>query len=98
MGRIEGADAYIDSSAVLWDLASVTKVEHGWFWPAVRPDGAVIVIRRFGNVADGGAFESEYLYLFVQARGRITRVELFELDALDAALARFEELCAARTA
>ena len=49
-------------------------------------------MRRTGDVAGGGAFESEYLYLFLSRGGRITHVELFELDALDAALARFEEL------
>jgi hypothetical protein len=34
--------------------------------------------------------------LFVVAGDRITRIEMFELDALDAALARFKELSAAR--
>jgi hypothetical protein len=38
----------------------------------------------------------KYLYLGMVASGRVTRVELFELDDLDAALARFEELRAAR--
>ena len=37
MGRIEGGDAYVDSLAVLWDLAAATRVELGWFWPRVRP-------------------------------------------------------------
>jgi ribosomal protein L40E len=47
-------------------------------------------------IGDGGAFESDYLFLFVHAQGRQTHIEMFELEDLDAALARFEELCAAR--
>jgi hypothetical protein len=42
--------------------------------------------------ASGGEFESVYLYLFTISRGRIARIELFELEQLDAALARFEAL------
>ena len=50
-------------------------------------------MRRKGIVPDGGGeFESEYLFLCLVAQGRITRVEMFEIDALDAALARFEAL------
>ena len=50
------------------------------------------MVRRSGTLPDGGAFESEYLELFVQVGGRATHLELFELDDLDAALARFEAL------
>jgi hypothetical protein len=50
------------------------------------------VLRRTGTVPDGGDFESEYLYLCLTGQGRITHVELFEMNALDKALARFEEL------
>ncbi len=92
LGRLEGGDAYADSLAVLWELASVTTVELGWYWPAIAPDGALVTIRRTGDIAGGGPFESDYLYLFFHAQGRMTRVELFELEDLDAALARFEEL------
>jgi hypothetical protein len=93
MGRIEGGDAYAGSIAVLWELASVMRTEHGWFWPAIAPHGGLTTIRRTGDVAGGGgAFESDYLHLFLHAHGRITHVELFEMDALAAALARFEAL------
>jgi hypothetical protein len=60
------------------------------------PDGALTTVRRTGDVAGGGPFESDYLYLFLHARGRITHVEMFELENLDAGLTRFEELCAGR--
>ena len=35
---------------------------------------------------------SDYLVLFVIKNARIARLELFEVDAIDTALARFEEL------
>jgi hypothetical protein len=42
---------------------------------------------------DGGAFEMEFAFVVeVDAQGRATRIELFELEDLDAAKARFEEL------
>ncbi len=50
------------------------------------------VVRRRGTRADGGAYESEYLQIFVRSGRHLTRFEIFELDDLDAALARFEEL------
>jgi hypothetical protein len=91
-GRLEGADAYTDSAVALWQLAPETRVEAGWHWPAFGRHGAISVVRRIGSIPDGGgAFESEYLYLYLVARGRITRIEMFEPDHLDAALARFEE-------
>jgi hypothetical protein len=94
MGRIDGGDAYVDSLAVLWDLAAWTRGELGWFWPACDRHGALYTSRRTGDVAGGGAFESDYLMLIRHAQGRLTRVELFELDQLDAALARFAERAA----
>jgi ketosteroid isomerase-like protein len=92
MGRIVGAEAYVASVIALWQLAPVSRADIGWLWPAFDRYGAITVIRRTGTVPDGGDFESEYLYMYLVARGRISHVELFEISALDAALARFEEL------
>jgi ketosteroid isomerase-like protein len=93
MGRVEGADAYTESIVALWKLAPVTHADLGWRWPALDRHGAITVLRRTGTVPDGGGdFENEYLYLYVVAQGRLARVEMFEMDALDKALARFEEL------
>jgi hypothetical protein len=91
-GRIEGADAYLESLAPLWDLAPDHHAELGWFWPAVERHGVVTVLRRFGALADGGAFESEHLWLSTATGGRVTRLELFEMEDLDRALARLAEL------
>jgi ketosteroid isomerase-like protein len=91
MGRIEGADAYVDSVAVLWDLASIARLECT-IPPVMGPHGGVALVRRTGDVAGGGPFESEYLNVFVIADGRVTRSELFELEDREIALARFAEL------
>ena len=92
LGRIEGAEAYLDSNVVLWELAPEQRLEIGWFWPAVDRHGFVVTIRREGTVPDGGPFESEYLLLGLARNGRFTRAAFFETDALNAALARFEDL------
>jgi hypothetical protein len=92
LGRIEGADAYGDSVVALWELAPDQRLEIGWSWPAVDRHGFVVTARRAGTLASGGTFESEYLWLGVGSAGRFTRSEFFEIDALDTALARFEEL------
>ena len=63
-----------------------------WSLPAVGPHGVLAVLRRYGTLPDGGEFESLYLWLSIIKDGRGTRLELFEMDALDAALARFAEL------
>jgi class 3 adenylate cyclase len=91
-GRIEGADAYTDSVQAYWDLAPNQQAEAGLAWHAYAPYGGVTVFRCWGTLAEGGAFESEYLGLFQGTGERITRLEYFETEALDAALARFAEL------
>jgi hypothetical protein len=91
-GLIEGCDAYIDAIAVLWDLTPDTKLEVGWHWPAYGRHAAITTGRRTGTVVDGGPFESDFLILYTTAGGYVTRSEIFEIDALEAALARFEAL------
>ncbi len=95
-GRIEGADTYAATVVALWGPAPDQRLELGWFWPAVDRHHALVSVRREGTLPDGGT-ESNYLALFALAGGRIARLELFETDGLDRALARFEELRAART-
>lgn len=92
IGRIEGAAAYVDANAVLWDLAPDQRIEFGSAWLAFDRHGLVVTLRRLGTLADGGAFENEYVWLSLARSGRVTRLELFEVEQRDAALARFEEL------
>jgi ketosteroid isomerase-like protein len=81
----------MDSFTALWELAPDQRVEFGQ-WHAVAPHGVVLALRRAGTLESGGAFENEYAWLALASNGRVTHVETFEIEALDAALARFEEL------
>jgi class 3 adenylate cyclase len=92
MGRLEGADAWADSLVALWELAPGSTVEAGWEWLALDEQAALTVVRRMGVLPEGGDFESEYLILYTVAAGKIDHVELYEVDARDEALARFEAL------
>jgi hypothetical protein len=90
-GPVDGADAYLDTLAVLWELAPDTQLEPR-FVPALERHGFVSVTRTFGTLPEGGAWENYIVSVVTVARGRITRIERFELEALDAALARLTEL------
>ena len=90
MGRIDGADAYVDSIVALWRLAPDSQIETSLF--VVERYGAVGVGRRSGRLAEGGAFESDFIVMSAVECGLTTRIEMFEVDSLDAALARFGEL------
>ena len=59
---------------------------------ALERYGVVSVSRSFGTLREGGAFETFRAYVSTVERGRITRMEAFELEDVDAALARFAEL------
>lgn len=91
LGRIDDVEVYVDSIVALWELAPDARLET-WPWLAVEPHGSVFVLRRSGRLPDGGAFESEYVGLNLFTRGLCSHLEMFELDAVDAALARFAEL------
>ena len=92
IGAIEGADAYVDSVVALWDLAPDQQLD-----PPVRLAleryGLVQAVRAFGTLRDGGgAFERLLLSVAIVSSGRIGRYEFFEIDDVDAALARLAEL------
>jgi hypothetical protein len=55
--------------------------------------GRVSMSRQFGT-RDGGPFESLLINVFLTDGDRVQRNEFFDVDAADAALARFAELCA----
>jgi hypothetical protein len=76
----------------LWELAPDQRVDFNGFCPAVGRHAVLGSLRREGTLAEGGAFESDYLWLCCATDGRITQLELFELEDLDKALDRFERL------
>jgi ketosteroid isomerase-like protein len=57
--------------------------------------GRVQLTRMFGT-RDGGPFENLYAHVILTGGDRVQRFEYFDAPDLDRALARFEELCAAR--
>ena len=59
--------------------------------------GQVAVYRMFGSALGGGGPLENFAITVTLTRGdRVHRQELFDIDAADAALARFAELCAER--
>jgi hypothetical protein len=91
IGRVERADDYVPWFATLFEQSSdalyetlytVARASHGW----------LSVMRLFGTLAEGGPFESVYVNLVQFEGDRFVGTELFELEDLDVARARFEEL------
>lgn len=95
IGRSAGREAYLRSVAALWELAPDSRLEAGLVWLAHAPHAGLHFCRRTGMLPGGGEFASDFLVLVVVERGLATRLEIFETDAADAALARFDELRAA---
>ncbi|HVH16845.1 MAG TPA: nuclear transport factor 2 family protein, partial [Myxococcota bacterium] len=91
VGRVDGADAYVESVSALFehapDLAADTLYQL-----ALEEHGSLSVGRTHGRLAEGGAVESVFLRLNEYTGGRVVGMELFELESLDAARARFEAL------
>jgi hypothetical protein len=85
-------DEWVESLRTLADLAPDVDAESfrilSW-----NDRGRVDLARSFGT-REGGAFENRFARVFVTHRDRVQRVEFFDIDAADAALARFAELCA----
>jgi ketosteroid isomerase-like protein len=87
----QDADDFIASLQVLDDVASETGAE-ACRTVAWDHHGRVVVLRRDGTVQDGGPFESVTVVLETTRDGRMTRHEMFDIEDLDRALARFAEL------
>jgi ketosteroid isomerase-like protein len=95
MGRIEGADAYMEAVAALFDQAPDAVVEP--LYEVARGEHGVLnVARTFGTLAEGGEFESVYVWLAHYDADRFVGAELFEVEDLDTARVRFEELRSGR--
>jgi len=92
LGRLEGADAYLVSVAALFELSPDAKVGRPLYFLADEQHATLSIARTFGTLAQGGDFESVYAMISLYGPDDLAGVELFELDDLDAARARFEEL------
>jgi class 3 adenylate cyclase/tetratricopeptide (TPR) repeat protein/ketosteroid isomerase-like protein len=97
VGRIGNADDYVASMAAVF-VQSHDVTADTLYYVAVAEPGSLGVGRLFGTLVDGGPFESVFVRLSVYRGGRVVGIELFEIEDLDRARARFEELRAeART-
>ncbi len=84
IARIEGAAACIDGITALWGRSPDHRLELGWFWPMIERHGVLLTLRR--------SAERDLLCLCTATGGRMTRLEMFELEDVDSALARLAEL------
>jgi ketosteroid isomerase-like protein len=90
VGRLGNADEYVASLAAIWEQSSDVHAET-LYHVAVAPHGALSVGRWFGTTG-GGEFESLFVRLVQYGAASAIRAELFELEDLELARARFEEL------
>jgi hypothetical protein len=90
-GRLDGADAYVHSVAALFEQAPDLTGET-LYHIAVERHGSLSVGRTFGTLADGGTVESVFLRLSIHRNDEYAGIELYELDDLPQARARFEAL------
>ena len=92
MGRIDGATVFIKSLAALFEQSADLVLEC-LYTVAVGDHGILDVAHMFGTLdASGGDFESVYVRLLVFRGDGSAGLELFEVEDLDAARARFEAL------
>ncbi len=91
VGRIEGADDYVASIRPLFEGAPDFFTDN-LYYVAIEPHGTLAIARTFGTLAEGGEFESVFVRLALYRDDRFARIEQFEVEDLDRARARFEEL------
>lgn len=96
MGRVVGADAYIDALAALYELIPDVRMDALYIVAAER-HGRVTVNRTWGHNTEGGEVESLLVGLVHQTGEKLARIELFEPEHLDYALARLAEIGSGRT-
>jgi len=97
VGRIVGADDYVASIRPLFEEAPDFFTDN-LYVVAEEAHGSLSVSRTFGTLATGGEFESVFVRLVLYRDDRMVAVEQFELEDLDVARARFEELRTATAA
>jgi hypothetical protein len=91
VGRIGNVDDYLASLAAVYEQSHDAAPET-LYHVAVERHGSLTVGRVFGTLIDGGEFESIFVRLSVYRADRYVGTELFELEDLDLARARFDEL------
>ncbi len=85
------ADEWVRGLAALARLSSDYAIDE-YRTLAADAHGRVELTRLVGTQPDGGDFERDLVGVYIVAGRHITGYELFDLDDVDRALARFEEL------
>jgi ketosteroid isomerase-like protein len=91
LGRIERVGDYVASLRPLFEGKRDFSTDD-LYYVAAEEHGSLAIGRTFGTLAEGGEFESVFARLILYRDGRMGAVEQFELEHLDLARARFEEL------
>jgi hypothetical protein len=91
LGRVEGADAYVASLAAAHGLSREMRIDE-LYQLAAAQHARLSVARMWGTNTEGGDFETFAVWLTLHENERLVGSEYFDLEAIDAALARFEEL------
>jgi hypothetical protein len=90
-GRLEDAEGYIAYLQALFELSTDATIEP-LYYIATERDCHLSIGHTSGTLITGGEFESVFVQLVRLAGGRPIAVELFEVEELDRARARFEGL------
>jgi tetratricopeptide (TPR) repeat protein len=91
VGRIEGVEDYLASIQAMFEQTLDGRSENLYRVAADR-HGTLHVARTVGSLLTGGAFESVYVRLQRYRGERWVATELYELEDLERARARFDEL------
>ena len=91
-GRLEGPDAYVASLAAVFEQSPDAILGEPLHYLAEEHYGALYVGHNFGTLNEGGEFETVFVAIMLFGSGGFVGAELFELEDLDRARARFEEL------
>jgi len=91
VGRLDGAAAYLDSLAALWELSRDLRIDV-LYYDRISADGRLYVTRWSGTNAEGGEFDAVYVCLGLARGDRPVGLEIFELEDLDMARVHFAEL------
>jgi len=91
VGRLDGAEAYLESLAAMYEISRNLRTEMLYF-VSTAEHGSVYVARWSGTNVEGGEFDAVYAVVGLLRDGRPQGMEIFELEDLDRALARFEDL------
>ncbi len=90
-GRLETADGYLAWTRSLFEQCPdaisepLCEIAHG-------SHGVLFISHAFGTLPEGGSFESVFVNLIRLERGRPVATEVYDLEDLDRARGRFEEL------